>query len=43
MEEIYTYLGYILIAILVYLIMKTIVEKKRWKKGGIYGTFQRHD
>ena len=28
MEEVYTYLGYILIAILVYLIMKTIVEKR---------------
>jgi len=40
MEEIYTYLGYILIAILVYLIMKTIVEKKGGNKEGFMGLFK---
>jgi len=40
MEEIYTYLGYILIAILVYLIMKTIVEKRGGKKEGFMGLFK---
>jgi len=40
MEEIYTYLGYILIAILVYLIMKTIIEKKGGNKEGFMGLFK---
>jgi len=40
MEEVYTYLGYILIAILVYLIMKTIVEKRGGKKEGFMGLFK---
>ena len=40
MEELYTYLGYILIAILVYLIMKTIVEKRGGHKEGFMGLFK---
>lgn len=40
MEEVYTYLGYILIAILVYLIMKTIIEKRGGKKEGFMGLFK---
>ena len=40
MEEIYTYLGYISIAILVYLIMKTIIEKKGGNKEGFMGLFK---
>lgn len=40
MEEVYTYLGYILIAILVYLIIKTIIEKRGGKKEGFLGLFK---
>lgn len=40
MEELYTYLGYILIAILFYLIMKTIFNKKSMSKEGFMGLFK---
>lgn len=40
MEEIYTYLGYILILVLIYLIAKTIVEKRGGKKEGFMGLFK---
>jgi len=40
MDELYTYLGYILIAILFYLIMKTIFNKKSMSKEGFMGLFK---
>jgi uncharacterized protein with von Willebrand factor type A (vWA) domain len=40
MDELYTYLGYILIAILLYLIMKTIFNKKSMSKEGFTGLFK---
>jgi len=40
MEELYTYLGYILIAILLYLIMKTIINKRNGNKEGFMGLFK---
>ena len=40
MDELYTYLGYILIAILFYLIMKTIFNKKSMSKEGFTGLFK---
>jgi len=41
MDELYTYLGYILIAILFYLIMKTIFNKKSMSKEGFAGLFKK--
>lgn len=40
MDELYTYLGYILIAILFYLIMKTIFNNKSMSKEGFMGLFK---
>ena len=40
MEELYTCLGYILIAILLYLILKTIINKRDGNKEGFMGLFK---
>ena len=40
MEELYTCLGYILIAILLYLILKTIINKRHGNKEGFMGLFK---
>lgn len=40
MDELYTYLGYILIAILFYLILKTIFNRKSMSKEGFTGLFK---
>ena len=39
MDELYTYLGYLLIAILVHLILKTIYERSTVSKEGFMGLF----
>lgn len=43
MEELYTYFGYILIAILIYLIVKAIFDKRGGKKEGFMGIFKDKD
>ncbi len=39
MDELYTYLGYLLIAILIHLILKTIYERSSVSKEGFMGLF----
>ena len=39
MDEMYTYLGYLLIAILIHLILKTIYERSSVSKEGFMGLF----